>query len=213
MTVARSVADVLTDHVVFEVECIDRMYLNVYQPRLQHTAGAAAFFRHHRGHQFASSALMGPMTEAFVAGIHEFIDEHGLDLVHFAKGQRKDDVTQQFLAGHDGSEEVLFVGRAQEKATVTRTGRRRDRVTGTSYAWLVKATALVNHFYFYCVDADFGPSSSSSVAIFPTTPSSASAAMSGQAASDQVRDRLHRPGQRLRHHRWSRRGRPGAGDL
>jgi hypothetical protein len=29
MTVARSVADVLTDHVVFEVECIDRMYLNV----------------------------------------------------------------------------------------------------------------------------------------------------------------------------------------
>ncbi|MCA1708007.1 MAG: hypothetical protein LC808_33925 [Actinobacteria bacterium] len=157
MTVARSVADVLADHVVFEVECIDRMYLNVYQPRLQHTAGAAAFFRHHRGHQFASSALMGPMTETFVASIHQFIDEHGLDLVHFAKGQRKDDVTQQFLAGHDGSEEVLFVGRAQEKATVTRTERRRDRATGTSYAWLVKATALVNHFYFYCVDADFGP--------------------------------------------------------
>jgi hypothetical protein len=29
MTVARSVADVLDDHVMFEVECIDRMYLNV----------------------------------------------------------------------------------------------------------------------------------------------------------------------------------------
>jgi hypothetical protein len=28
MTVARSVADVLTEHVRFEVECIDRMYLN-----------------------------------------------------------------------------------------------------------------------------------------------------------------------------------------
>jgi hypothetical protein len=35
MTVARSVADVLTDHVVFEVECIDRMNLNVYAPGLQ----------------------------------------------------------------------------------------------------------------------------------------------------------------------------------
>src|SRR3954451_18293358 len=34
MTVARSVADVLDDHVVFEVESIDRMYLNVWQPRL-----------------------------------------------------------------------------------------------------------------------------------------------------------------------------------
>jgi len=28
MTLPRTVADVLTDHVVFEVECIDRMYLN-----------------------------------------------------------------------------------------------------------------------------------------------------------------------------------------
>ena len=34
MTVARSVADVLADHVMFEVESIDRMYLNVWQPRL-----------------------------------------------------------------------------------------------------------------------------------------------------------------------------------
>ncbi len=35
MTVARSVADVLADHVVFEIECIDRMYCNVYGPQLQ----------------------------------------------------------------------------------------------------------------------------------------------------------------------------------
>ena len=32
MTVARSVADVLDEHVMFEVESIDRMYLNVCQP-------------------------------------------------------------------------------------------------------------------------------------------------------------------------------------
>jgi hypothetical protein len=32
MTVARTVADALTDHVTFAVECIDRMYLNVYVP-------------------------------------------------------------------------------------------------------------------------------------------------------------------------------------
>jgi hypothetical protein len=28
--VARTVAEVLADHVVFEVECIDRLYSNVY---------------------------------------------------------------------------------------------------------------------------------------------------------------------------------------
>jgi hypothetical protein len=26
-----------------------------------------------------------------------------------------------------------------------------------SYAWIVKSTALVNHYYFYCVDENFGP--------------------------------------------------------
>ena len=110
------------------------MYLNVYQPRLQYPAGAAAFFNFHRGHKFASSALMAPMTKAFVAAIGEFIDGRGLDLMHFAKGQRKDDLTQQYLACHDGSEAVLYVGRAQEKAAVVRTERRYDRRIGASYS-------------------------------------------------------------------------------
>jgi hypothetical protein len=42
------VAEVLTEHVTLEVEGIDRMYLNVYQPRLQTERGVAAFFRCHR---------------------------------------------------------------------------------------------------------------------------------------------------------------------
>jgi hypothetical protein len=34
MTLSRSAADVLSGHVVFEVDSIDRMYLNVWQPRV-----------------------------------------------------------------------------------------------------------------------------------------------------------------------------------
>jgi hypothetical protein len=155
MTLPRTAADVLSGHVVFEIESIDRMYLNVWQPRLQHGAGAAAFFTSHRGHAYASTALMDPMTKAFVADIHHFIDARGLDLVHFGK-ERKDEVTQRYLADFAGAEGVLYVGRAQEKATVWRT-QRRYHADGSSYAWLVKTSALVNFFYFYCVDADFGP--------------------------------------------------------
>jgi len=69
----------------------------VYQPRLQHGAGIAAFFVGHRGHRFASSALIAPMTAAFTADISQFIAARGLDLVRFAKGQRKDDLTRQYL--------------------------------------------------------------------------------------------------------------------
>ena len=157
MTVARSVADVLTDHTVFEVESIDRMYLNVWQPRLAYGGGVAGFFVGHRGYHYASTALMDPMTKTFVADIHGFVAARGLELVHFAKGQRKDDLAQEFLARFGDDEGVLFVGRAQEKAGVWHTQRRHNPVTGGSYAWLVRSTAFINFFYFYCVDADFGP--------------------------------------------------------
>jgi len=157
MTVARSVADVLDDHVVFEVESIDRMYLNVWQPRLAYGGGVQGFFVGHRGYHYASTALMDPMTKAFVADIHGFVAARGLELVHFAKGQRKDDIAHEFLAGFDGEEGVLFVGRAQEKAGVWHTQRRYSPTTGGSYAWLVRSSAFINFFYFYCVDADFGP--------------------------------------------------------
>jgi hypothetical protein len=39
MTIPRSVADVIRDHVVLEYEAIDRMYLNVYVPTLQTVGG------------------------------------------------------------------------------------------------------------------------------------------------------------------------------
>jgi hypothetical protein len=156
MTLPRSAADVLADHVVFEVECIDRMYLNVWVPGLAHGGGVAGFFVGHRGHKYATTALMDPMTKRFVADIHHFVEAKNLELVHFGK-ERKDDLTHKFLAGFDQGEGVLYVGRAQEKATVWGTQRRRNPVTGRSYAWLVRSSALVNYFYFYCLDDDFGP--------------------------------------------------------
>ena len=155
MTVPRSAGDVVSDHTVFEIECIDRMFLNVWDPRLAYGAGVQGFFVGHRGHHYASTALMDPMTKAFVADIHGFIAARGLELVSFGK-ERKDEVAQQFLARFTGSEGVLFVGRAQEKALVWRTQRRYSR-DGSSFAWLVRSTAFVNHFYFYCLDEDFGP--------------------------------------------------------
>ena len=85
MTVARSVADVLDDHVVFEVESIDRMYLNVWQPRLAYGGGVAGFFVGHRGHHYASTALMDPMTKDFVADIHGFVAARGLELISFGR--------------------------------------------------------------------------------------------------------------------------------
>ena len=157
MTVPRTAADVLDEHVTFELECIDRLYLNLYQPKLQHELGVVGFFKGHRGFQFVSSALMDPITKAFVTAIHRYVNDHDIPLVDFRPGERKDDIAQRYLAGHDGTEGILFVGRAQEKTSAFRTEKRRNAQTGATYPWLVRRSAMVNHFYFYGFDADFGP--------------------------------------------------------
>jgi hypothetical protein len=146
MTVARSVADVLTDHVVFEVECLDRMYLNVYVPQLQYPAGLVGFVHRQLGLPIASTAPLAPISEGFSTAMRAFARERGVPWVDFVKGQRKDDVMHQHLARFTGEEGVLFIGRAQEKTVLFRTEKRRD-VNGDSYPWTVKTTGMVNHFY------------------------------------------------------------------
>src|SRR6202521_5570938 len=157
MNIARSGSEVLREHVEREVEAIDRMYLNVYVPHLQSVGAVVGYLRVHRGQRFASTTAVTPMTEAFVRNIDQFVNHEGVDLVAFQKGQRKDDVTQKYLRRFREREGVLYVGKAQEKARVMRTERRRSRYTGGTYPWIVESTAMVNHYYFYCVDEDFGP--------------------------------------------------------
>ena len=83
MTVARNVAEALSEHVTLEVECVDRLYLNLYQPLLQTPGGAAHFFRTIRGNPVPSPALMAPITRNFVAAIEAFADANGIDLIRF----------------------------------------------------------------------------------------------------------------------------------
>jgi len=155
--IAPTVAELLSNHVRLTVEGIDRMYLNVYVPRLQCTYGAVSFFRDHRGQPLASSALMSPMSRRFVAELDRFIARHRLPVVLFRKGQRKDDVMVERLRDFRLNEGVVFVGKAQEKAPVFRTEKRHSPRNGRPYPWIVKSTAMVNHYYIYAVDSDFGP--------------------------------------------------------
>ena len=157
MSLPRTVADVLGQHVTLEVESIDRMYLNVYQPRLQYDRGVVSFFRFHRGHTFASSALREPISNAFLADVERFIQQQRIPLMTFRKGERKEDLVLPYRQAAKGRERVLVVGKAQEKTPVFRTEKRRNPETGATYPWIVKSTAMVNHFYFYCLDDVFGP--------------------------------------------------------
>jgi hypothetical protein len=157
MSLPISVAEVIEKHVSLTVDCLDRLYLNVIQQRLQNESGIAWFFRRHRGERFATAKTMADVTRPFVAAIEQFAQQQGLDLVTLPRRQRKDEIAREYLAKFRQPEGLLFIGKAQEKAAVVRTISKTNPDTGRSYPWLAKSTAMVNHYYFYGVDADFGP--------------------------------------------------------
>jgi hypothetical protein len=53
------------------------------------------------------SWLRNLMTEAFLKSVDEFVARSGVDVVQFKKGERKDAVTQKYLARLRGTEGVL----------------------------------------------------------------------------------------------------------
>jgi len=156
MNITHRLAQLQKEHVVMELECIDRMYLNAYVPKLTSEGGIAAFCRGYLGHRFASTKQAVAMTQAFVKSIETFLQREGLELVRFQKGQRKDDVLQQKLRRFKKPEGIIFVGVAQEKVRVPRTTRKACPGGGT-IPWIIYSTAMVNVYYFYCRDQDFGP--------------------------------------------------------
>src|ERR1700745_1102784 len=142
-----SVAEVLRDHVLLELEGIDRMYLNVYVPVLQAVEGVLKFIRIHRGHPVASTAMVEPITRRLVESIERYILDNNIPVIPFEKHQRKDDIANQRRAAFTQDEGVVFVGKTQEKCTVYRSEKRRNPRTRKTYAWIVKSTALGNHYY------------------------------------------------------------------
>ncbi len=67
MTLPRSAGEVLADHVLFEVESVDRMLLNVYVPTLQHRRALVGDYADLVAEPLPASASTGrvPVTFSF----------------------------------------------------------------------------------------------------------------------------------------------------
>ena len=78
-------------------------------------------------------------------------------------------MAKEYLSRFKGDEGVLFIGKAQEKTSVFRTESRRNPQSGKRYASIVRSTAIVNQYYIYAVDRDFGPFFIKFCSYFPYT--------------------------------------------
>src|SRR5215469_89609 len=106
MTLPRTVADVLSEHVTFEVECIDRMYLNVYVPQLQYATGLVSYIHRQLGKPVASTAALASLSEAFTRSVRSLAASCGIPWVGLTRRQRRDDVARGCRGGFSGAEGV-----------------------------------------------------------------------------------------------------------
>lgn len=125
-------------------------------PTLQTPGQLVAFCRDHLGAVVPSPALFGQVRERVVRAVDAFIEQHHVPLVHFRRGQRKDDVAAWHRARFRDAEGVVFVGVAQEKAASFK-GRRQVGPDGHVGFAFSRQPVAVNQYYFYVQDAEWGP--------------------------------------------------------
>ena len=113
MAAVGNVNEILDGHIVLDLECLDRVYLNAYVPKLQVSGQVVTFFSQHRNQPIASPALIQRMGEAFRVAVASFAKRHQIPVIRFAKRDRQIDVIQPFFkaASQPG---VVAIGVAQE---------------------------------------------------------------------------------------------------
>ena len=123
MTLPKNVAELQSENVLFELECIDRMYLNLLCAAVASAPGVAAYFRGYKSHRFASTKEAVAMSEKFRRQVLDFAQRKATPIIRFEKEMRKDDIMHKRLRKFKARESVVFIA-SPEKARVPRTIRK-----------------------------------------------------------------------------------------
>ena len=153
-------ATLLRDHTTLTCRSVDRVFLQAWVPNLQ-TPGLVARFCLSRGFRYPSSAALGKIGDRFVKDIERFARETGTPVVHFKKGENKEAFARPYIdaaATEGGDGKVALIGIAQEKASVWRSWKRKgtEHWRRPQQDW-GRQTAMINHYYFYVWDPEWGP--------------------------------------------------------
>ena len=151
-----NIETIIRDRVTLTVDCIDRLYQNGYVPRLQTSGQLCWFLKEHLGNPIPSPALLRPLHDRFVREVTTFADAGNIPVVHFERGQRKDDVAAEHRARFTAAEGVVFIGVAQERASAFKARKLTGNERGVLFEFS-RQSVFVNHYYFYVQDREWGP--------------------------------------------------------
>jgi hypothetical protein len=162
---AVNINDVLDDHVILDLQCLDRVYLNAYVPNLQVGGQVVTFLTTHLGNDIPSPALFKRMGERFRERVKAFADEQGVPLLRLKRpdrtrwDDRKLDHVRPLLedAEREGRQGVVAVVSTQEVQKVFMGYARGKGEHGKAVNFgFDKADRAVTVYYFYIHDAEFG---------------------------------------------------------
>ncbi len=145
-----TVNDVLEGHVALDLQCLDRIYLNAYVPKLQSSAQVVAFLSGHLGYPFPSPALFNQIGQRFRRAVASFAETNDIPWVKFGKDDvggklelMRPHLVRQAATGVSG---VAAIGVAQEFQRVW-TAYERQTSTGAVQWWFTKADRRVTCYY------------------------------------------------------------------
>ena len=163
-----TVTGLLDGHVKLDVECLDRLYLNGYVPKLQVSGQVAGFMTGHLGYPIPSPAIMEKIGTRFRRAVNAFAVVHQIPVVQFKKDDRKQDVMRPYLERQaaTGLPGVAAIGVAQEYQNVFACFERDQHGSAVMFTFR-KADRRVTCFYFYLWDLDFGPAFIKICSYFP----------------------------------------------
>ncbi len=165
-----TVPELLDGHVVLDVECLDRVYLNGYVPKLQAGGQVVSFLHDHLGMKIASPAVFEQIGTRFRRAVARFAENNDVPMVRFGKGTRKIDVMRPLLdrAAQAGRSKVVAIGWAQEFHHVWEARKRDTDPSRPPQFSFALAERRVTCYYFYLWDEDFGGAFIKVCAYFPS---------------------------------------------
>ena len=153
-----TIASLLAEHVRLRVRSVDRIFLHGYLPRLQ-TQGQVIRFLLDQGFPIPSPALLGKIGRRYVDAVERYARNRAIPVVRFKRDDCKEEIARKYFrtAQREGRTGVVMLGVGQEKTQVWRGWRRGGSDTHPHFEF-GRQSAIVNHYYWYILDPEWGPS-------------------------------------------------------
>lgn len=156
--IMHSIKELQGAHVVYEFDCWDRVVLKVRLPRLFTEGGVSNFLRFVLGCKTPDVRNFVGFRNEFIEQIEGTAENEGIEIHRFTKDETngaKEKLARAALdelqnAGESVEDRIVFIGKAQEKTFLYTSS------WSNGYCSVSRGNLMVNWYYVYIYDGDFG---------------------------------------------------------